>query len=177
VTTLTESQLNEAIESLRRNLDVAERRLRESQDEIQNLRHASQDGRNTWAQPQEWTNVGPLPIPRLELRWVRAGQEDVHCWYVLVRRDADHGILGHPFGLTRCNGSFGSRGFLHDGRVDLPIHAASLARYDAGHLNLPLYAVTEGGDVDELLQSVTGVDGWPFRPILRSGRSVVDDLG
>ena len=175
----TEKQLNNYIDEMEAKLE----RLQEELDEAENVAAEATERleKDTagWALPRKWSEKG-LPVPRMEMHWVRDNSYTLRCVYVmvyrhLVDREDRPEIIGTPMGQTTSNGGE-NRSFIERGDngpcLITPFRDWAHACSDSLQLKLPLFITTEDDDVCQVdfKKKVDGV--YQMTMTRRAGKAV-----
>lgn len=131
-------------------LDAKNAELASLKDKLVELEHQlEQDHR--WSLPRNIENTPGLPVPRLEFKWTphpEQGWKSYTVEYYLVKRHLMGELTAIPLGQTKCSGGPGRdprKTSCAGGRPELPFRDGAHACFDAGHLGLPVYLLTEDG--------------------------------
>ena len=163
----TIGHLSEYVERLKADLAEARERAEQAEAKAERIEQIMESDDYGWLQRQAW-DAADLPVPRLELRWERKGPRGQRCWYVLVLRHFEDGVVAHPIGLTWDRGH-GARDFRSGDQLWIPLRNGPHAKHDAAQLGLPLCVTTTDGDV---VVYEDGVQRWIQRASLESALDV-----
>tara|TARA_R100001132_G_C3272133_1_gene94203 strand:- start:1649 stop:2158 length:510 start_codon:yes stop_codon:yes gene_type:complete len=132
-------EISEKVNKLEMELMTAKEKLRETEEAWTLHRGESED-------------IESLPIPRLEMEWYPSEDGTWEKYTVEYRMVMKH-MLGHvaiiPLGSTKIEGPPGSPwdrpNAEQEGIPRLPFRDGVHIKWDAGHLNLPAFAVDPSG--------------------------------
>jgi hypothetical protein len=128
-----------AIERLEELLDAKDEEVASLRNERDSLKRELDGSIDGWRIAEEMEDDGKLPLPRLELLYVK--RRDWSSFDVIYRLVTKH-LCGHlvatPLGRTRCDGGSNKE---PSGPEDVPFRDGAHAFHDAAHLQLPLFKI------------------------------------
>ncbi len=139
----TEQVLNDKIEEL-------EERVSELEEKNRALRNRVESEPFGWSLLRDVKDVESLPLPRLELEWVRDEETPYEkvAMYRLIMEHLVDGVVAIPISETKVSGGKQWPPMFR-GKLDLPFRDGSHIHHDSAHLQLPAFARC-GGLVEEL---------------------------
>lgn len=133
----TEEMLHARIEQLEQEAE----KLRDDLKRAQALADAEDWG---WMVEDVPIERPSLPVPRLELEWVRRGPHSMVVVYRLVSRHLLGHLCSRPMGRTRVDGhNLPWPPMRDDGHFDLPYREGPHIQHDRAHLGLPAFCICE----------------------------------
>lgn len=166
----TEERLQELLDAKDEEIESVRTKLCETQDRVAILERRIDSFEGGWMLPEMGAeDIAELPLPRLEVRWFQMYEnqkEDdwssYRVTYSLILKHLTDAIVSIPMGMTtvQSGGKYGPPWKVRDGAgaplCELPFRDGAHIHHDAGHLQVPAFAVFPDG-------TFLRIDGDPTR--------------